>query len=806
MIESLLIDVRDAVRGMRRNPLFASGVAGTIGVGLGFLCSAFTVINGYLLKPFEIRDPHAIYELSWDSSNVRRHAFSIDEIQALRADLSVFSDVLGFSMFQITHDDAPLWGQVVTGNYFTALGIDPFLGRFLREDDAARPGERPVVVLAHETWTARFGADPSIIGRELRMGRGQYTVIGVAQQGFNGFDEAPIGFWVPVTMAEDFPTRNPYGPERPHMLLALARLKDDITPQAATAWFDVWVRQRMSALPVEDRPTLARVESRATRIPLTGRTLTLFSSILVAFALVLLIACANVANMMLARGVGRQREIAVRLSLGAKRSRIVRQLFVESVLLAGPAALVALGLVWATSRVVPALILNTWPSGLPPVRGMLAPMEPDIRVSVFLVLGAVAAAVFFGLLPAMHTSRTSLTRATRGEFGEGVRASRLRNGLVIAQVAACAVFLVIALGVLGELRRITDVDTRLDIDYVGDLRVPNEHRAAVAERLLRDPRVEGIAITWRPPLYGPLRNVLVTPAGSAEVITAGFTVVSPEFFDLFKLPLVRGRLFTRAEAMARADVAIISEATAARFWPDRDALGQEIALDQGNRNLPGTRGLGHTQVRVIGIARDAINGSLAAGFDPTCIYFPTHITAPDGVAMLVRARTDMRELRAAVADVTAAVREDAAFPIYPMRSIVGVQIWALQAFSSVVMLLGVIALVLAISGTYGVIAYLVMQRTREFGIRMALGASAAGIMRAVVRGALVLSAIGAAIGSALALGLFAVFAAVIEILPMFGVAPFVLATAVVLLATALAASVPSLRAARIDPAAALRAE
>lgn len=806
MIESLWFDVRDALRGIRHNPLFACGVAGTIGIGLGFLCSAFTVVNGYFLKPFDVRDPHALYELSWDSATVRRHAFDIDEVRTLREEKAVFADVIGFAALRITYDDAPFWGQVVTGNYFTMLGIEPFLGRFIREDDAPRAGERPVVVLSHDAWSARFAADPSIAGREIRLGRGSYTVIGVAAAGFGGFDDAPIGFWVPATMARDFPTRDPYAVERPKTLLVLARLRDGVKTDSATAWFDLWVRQRFSTAPGEERPALARVESRATRLPLTGRTLTMFTTVLAAFGLVLLIACANVANMMLARGVGRQREIAVRLSLGARRTRIVRQLLVESIVLAGPAAVVAIGLTWLTSRVVPAAIVRTWPSGLPPVQGMIAPMDADFRVSVFLVVMAVVAAVLFGLVPALQTTRTSLTRASRGEFGESVRMSRVRNGLVVAQVAACALFLVTALGILAELRELASVDTGLDLDHVTDLRVPVEHRTRMIERLLGDSRVEAIAATWRPPLYGPLRSVVVTPAGSNEVITAGFTVVSPNYFEIFRLPLVGGRLFTHEESVARADVALVSEATARRFWRGRDAIGQVIQLSAANRGNREASGLTHQQVVVVGIVQDAINGSLGAGIDSTCIYFPTHLAAPGELALLVRGRSTMRELGDAVADATAAVREDASFPIYPLRQIVGVQIWALQAFSSVVMVLAVIALVLALSGTYGVVAYVVMQRTREFGIRMALGATAAGIVRSVVKGALRLGAIGTCIGFALAAAMWSVLASVIEILPRFGVVPFLLGAVVVLIATGLAASVPSLRAARVDPAAALRSE
>ena len=260
-------------------------------------------------------------------------------------------------------------------------------------------------------------------------------------------------------MAREFPLVDPYGTARPSMLKVFAQSAPGVSDAEGRAWFDVWLKQRFSGARAEDVPILARVEPRGTRIPITPQTTTLFSAMVAAFGLVLLIACANAANMMLARGLGRQREIAVRLSLGARRSRVVRQLLMESVLLAVPAALVGLGLTFATARVVPALLLQTWPAGLPPIQTLVAPMDPDIRVVAFLILAAAAATVLFGLSPALQTTRTSLTRASRGEFGEGVRVSQVRNALVMAQIGACALFLVAAVGLLNELQRLADVDT-----------------------------------------------------------------------------------------------------------------------------------------------------------------------------------------------------------------------------------------------------------------------------------------------------------------------------------------------------------
>ena len=308
----------------------------------------------------------------------------------------------------------------------------------------------------------------------------------------------------------------------------LARIRVGVTAETARAWLDVWLKQRLAGARPEDAPILARVVPRGTRIPLTPKNTAFFSAVVTAFGLVLLIACANVANMMLARGLGRQREIAVRLSLGAARARVVRQLLIESLLCAVPAAVLGYGITYATGRVVPALLVWTWPEGLPPIQGMLAPMEPDARVVWFLTLTAMVSAICFGLSPALHTTNTSLTRAARGEFGERVRASRVRDALVVAQIAACALFLVTASALLNELNRISNMVRLVKVDDVADLRVDLQYRAAMVERLSADPRVASIVAVWRPPFYGPLPTLQMMPDGSSTEVTAGFMVASPD--------------------------------------------------------------------------------------------------------------------------------------------------------------------------------------------------------------------------------------------------------------------------------------
>jgi putative ABC transport system permease protein len=799
-------DVRYALRTFRRAPLFVCGVAGTIGIGLGFVCSAFTVVNAYLLKPYEFRDPHAIYELSWDTPSVRRNQFNLDEFLALRTEShGVFTDVAASTRFLIAQDGETTYGQLVTLNFFHMLGIQPFVGRMLRETDASKQGEGAVAVLSYDAWLARYGGDQSIVGREIRLASGRFTVIGVAQPGFNGLGDAAIGVFVPITMARDFPVSDPFAPIRPRNLTVLARLASRVSASQGRAWLGVWLKQRFVTAPVASTPA-TRMESRATRIPLTPVTIRLFSVTVGAFGLVLLIACANVANLMLARGLLRQREIAVRLSLGATRARIVRQLLIETALVCVPAASLALAFTYGVARVIPRVVLATWPAGLPPVAGLIAPMDPDGRVLVFLGLATVVAAGLFGLSPALQTTRTSLSRAATGEFGSTGRARGLRNALLVAQIAVCAMFLVTGAGLIGELRRLSDVRTGLDIDAVADVRVDRDYRQAFAARLAADPRIALVGATWRPPLYGPLPTLFGRPSGADTNVAIAFMVVSTEYFDVFRIPIVRGRGFTADEATAEAPVVLVSEATAARLWPSMNPIGETLDLGEGTQSAPGSRRPRQAHVRVIGITRDVTSGSIMDGVDRTCVYFPTSVAADEYMSLVARARGSIAELGEAVRDVTALVRQNAVFPVYPMRQVAGVQLWSMSALSSVVSLLALVAFLLAFSGTYAVVAYLVTQRTREFGIRMALGASASDVARAVIAHAARIGVLGGAIGGTIALGLSYLVAAIVEAVRPFGVAPLAAASAIVISASLVAAAVPSIRAGRVDPAAALRSE
>jgi putative ABC transport system permease protein len=400
-----------------------------------------------------------------------------------------------------------------------------------------------------------------------------------------------------------------------------------------------------------------------------------------------------------------------------------------------------------------------------------------------------------------------LAHASRGETSSDARGSRLRSGLVAMQIGACALFLVGAVGLLDESSRLANPQPNLSYERVSLIGVDPKVRAAVAARLASEAAVERVAVTWKPPLMGgPLPTTRVTASATNIAQNIGYTGVSPEYFRLFDIQIVRGRTFTTAEAAAGAAVALVSEATAAALWPGLDPLGQTLdvaAVPEGrsDRRLPRGR------VQVIGVTEDVVNGNIFAGIDASCVYFPTDVQPFTAMSLLVRARSDdVEALRSAVTTVVKEVAPEMPSQVLPMRTIVGLALWIFQAFSVAASLLGVVGLLFAYSGTHAVVSFLVVQRTREFGVRMALGASAWRIVWGMLVETSRTAAIGLAAGLAVTAGLMRLLRSSNSILPDFGARPFVVGAAIVLIAAAVAALLPLSGVARIDPAQALRTE
>jgi predicted permease len=807
-LESLVFDIRYALRGIRRSPLFACSVAATIGLGLGILCSGFTILNGYFLKPIDLPEARSLYELSWDTTSVTRHRFRLSDVEALRDDAPFFSGLATSADAVIMQDGVAKRGRLVSGNYFQVLRGSMQLGRTLTPADASAPGESRVVVLSNGLWRVQYGADPRIIGKEIVLRQGRFQVVGVAPAGFGVGEDIATSFWAPLTMARAFGVADPWGGSGESVLSVIVRLKDRSAEPQVRAWFDTWARQRFP----ESSGAAAvavRVEPKGDRIPFNRLTVTLLLLIVSAFALVLLIACANVTNLMLARGFGRQREIAVRLSLGARRLRVVRQLVIEGLVLGAPAALGGLALTYATARAFPSLIAGSIPTGLVPVREIMQPIDPDVRVISVLALAAVVAAVFVSFVPALRVTRANLVRASRGEAALDTRGSRLRTGLVALQIGACLLFIVAATGLIDESKRLANPRTGLSYELVSSVIVPPKMREPVAARLATDPAVERVAAAWRPPMAGPLRLVDVVASQSRIERAAGFMVVSPEYFPMFGVRIVSGRAFTKQEADDAAPVALVSETTAQTLWPGVDPLGQTLQLVPPRE--PAGSGVVRRQpdyasVRIIGVTQDVTSGLATDGTDTSLVYFGTGFRASGDLSLLVRARRDTAAVQAAVAAAVTAIDPDAAYQAPSMRELLGVQVWAFQAFSVTASLLGAIGLVLAFSGTYAVVAFLLAQRTREFGIRMAIGATVRQIVAGMMGETMRTASIGLGSGVVITFALARAFGGVIPIIPAFTLRTYSVGLLVVLAATATAALLPSLRVGRINPSSALRAE
>jgi predicted permease len=800
----MLSDIRYAIRGLRRSPLFAASVAATIGLGLGILCSAFIILDAWILKPVDLPDAKALYGLSWDTATVTRHRFTLDDVEDLRSAAPSLAGVTAGQEATVIVNDVPMTGLLVTGNHFDVLGARPALGRLLNQADATAPGERPVVVLSDGAWRVRYGADPSIVGKQIALGRQRFDVVGVTPPGFGLPSQDGVAFWAPLTMSRAFLPSDPWADRSTPSLFVVIRLGAGGTESQVRAWLDVWLHQRFPA-GSDSAPVAVRVESQATRVPpsATGRTLLVL--LMGVFSLVLLVACANVTNLLLARALGRQRELAVRLSLGATRWRIARQLTTESLALAVPAAAAGLAITIATGRMVPTLIAATVPSGLRPVEAMMLPIEPSVRVLTLLCIATVVSAVLVTLAPALRVTRANLVRASKGESALDTRRSRLRTGLVAMQIAACVLFIVGAMGLIDQSTRLANPDPRLHYENVSSVRVAPDLRVAVANRLRSDPAVEQVAAAWRPPLVSPLRPIGVVASGTRIEQNAGFMVVSPEYFRLFDIRIVRGRNFTELEGDENAPLVLVSEATARTLWPGLDPIGQTLELVPP-RTPASERRPAHTSVRVIGVVNDVVNGPLITGLDPTCIYFATGLRSPGELSVLVRGGTTGSPLKDAITEAVTTIQPDAPVQILALRDFVGFIAWAFQAFSATASILGIVGLVLAFSGTYAVVAFLVTQRTREFGIRMALGATVRQIVQAMLREMLGTASIGLAAGLAVALALGRAFSGTIPIIPAFSPGPYAIGTFIVVAATLVAALLPSLRAARIDPSKALRVD
>jgi predicted permease len=817
-IDTTVRDVAYAFREFRRAPLTALTIVSTVALGLGIVAVVFMFYSAMFLRADEVPNPDQLFE-------VRRPVapgagawvpFTRPDYDTVRSQTAVFTDAVAtLQGVSARVEGRAFTGTLVTGNFFQTLGVTAALGRALGPGDDERAGSQPVIVLSHRGWTTFFSGDSEVIGRTVQLNGHAYQVVGVMSAGFRGLALTPPDFWAPLGQLGQL-RQSAAGKEDAFAITVIGRLKPDVSAATATAALTAWAVSNPAFKEVAGRPKSILLQPSRGSLPISAlKGLRSFAPLFFAFGLILLIGCANVANLLLARGLARQREIGIRLSLGASRRLIVRQLLTESLLLAIASA--ACGLLVA--RVTFEATVRAARAVMPPELSeliSLAALAADWRVFLFLAAGAVVATALFGLLPAIQSTRVELVRTMRGEILRDSRPGRARNALIAAQVSASALLLIAAAVFLRGMLADAAAQPGLRTSDTIVLELSNEtRRAAMLQAVSGDSTVTRVGASWPFGIGGTLAEASSTttsalPGTSAARVPVEFKFASPEYFDVFDIALIDGRTFAAAERQPSAGVAVISETTARRIWPDGQAVGRAMTLDVFERK--GVERLNHANAvpllpmrtfTVVGVVRDARIGRGMFEMVDAGVYVPIDATAA-GTSLAMRVHGDPERVRQELIDRLTPV-DPAMGRITTVRSLAGMAGNVLAAASWIAAGLGVLALGLTVSGLFSVLSYVVARRTREIGVRMALGASRRRVAGLVLSQSLSPVGLGICAGAALAAliaGALLSTGAAREInglVRIFDPIAYVGSVAAIVVACAIAAVVPAVRASRIDP-------
>ena len=820
-LEQLGQDVRFGARQLRRNPGFSvlAGIALALAIGLN--AAIFTVFNGLLLRPLPARDAKHLVSLYSSIQGERvANTVSYPEYAYCRDQNTSFTTLAAYAGGRVlmTGAGSPgsatsewLQAKIVSASFFSLFGAVPATGRvFLQEEDQT-PGAHPVVMISYDLWQSRFGGDPATIGTTLTLNSLPYTIVGVAPRGFIGADPEVPDVWIPLAMSANVQSGPPLFEDRAAgWLVLLARLKPEVTIDAAQAEMQVIAARFHAADPASERkPTLLALPASFLTPSQQSETFPIAVLLMGAVVLVLLIACANVANLQLARGVARQKELGIRTALGGSRLRIVRQLLVESLLLSAIAGCAGLLLSSGAANLILAL---SHPSG---GRAMSLELSPDWRVALYLAAISLGSGIVSGLLPALRVSRQDPLHSMREESGAEAwrRGSNLRSMLVVGQVAL-SLFLLVAAGLLTRaLGKARTVELGFDSQSVAvlhpDLRVRNYDTARVVEfekrlsgRIAALPGVRSVSLARTVPLGTDFSQTSVFADDSAadparQAGTVNFNVVTHQFFDTLAITLVRGRSFTPAEVSAESHVAVVSESLARQLWPGGDAIGKRLR-----------RGRKSPLYEVVGVARDVRNVYLWAGSLPY-LYLPMiseNLDQYSDPAVIVRTSGDASALAHSLPRIVREMDPTVTSKASKLAENLEFWTWPSQLGARLAATLGLLALLLASVGIASITAFAATQRMREIGIRMALGAAPTAVLSLLLRQTGRLVAIGAAIGLAAAAAASRLLAQFLYGLSAMDAVAFAGTTILLVAATLAACYLPARRAARVDPLVALRYE
>lgn len=815
------MDLKHSVRMFRQNRGLTAAAVAAMALGIGANTAIFSVVNTVLLKPIPFPEPDRLVFFMNTSPNGSGAAASPAKYQHWRAQTGIVQDVAAFrsNTVNLTGGEFPEQIQCaqVTPDYFRLFGAQVLRGRTFTQEEGLPNGGR-VAVLSHGLWTRRFGNDPGVTGRTISLSGEPYVVIGIVGPGFDFRDFGPApDVWIPFQI-------DPNTTDQGHYFRTAGRLKPGVSLEQAKARMRIAADEYRRKFPAAMPPGMGfTVEPMREAMVSNVRPVLLV--LLGAVGLVLLIACANVANLLLARAVARRRELAIRAAIGAGRGRIVRQMLTESVLLSLAGAVVGLALGVVGIRAL--LMVNT--ANLPRVGLEGGLVSLDWRVLIFTVLLALITGLLFGLIPALHSSRPDLSATLKesgGRSGSGFRHNKARTVLVVTEVALAVVLLIGAALLIRTSVALRAVEPGFDAKNVLTMRMslsgPRFQQTAAVDRLVRDgterlrslPGIAFAATACCVPLeggYGLPFVIMGRPLTDGPFHGGGgWNTIAPGYFDVFKIRLLRGRDFTERDDAGAPPVVIINQAMARQFWPKADPLNDQIWIGKGVMKELAAE----TPRRIIGVVSDVRDGAL--NDDPGPIMYVPNAQVPDAMnalnveisplAWIVRTHGDPRAMSAAVQEQ---IRQVSGLPVSDVRTMdeVIARSTSRQRFNMLLMtVFAGVALALAAIGIYGLMSYSVQQRTQEIGIRLALGADTGDVQKMVVFQGVRLALAGVVIGLGGAFVLTRLIASF-----LFGVqerdpAVFITVPLLLSLVALVAVWLPALRATRVSPVTALRYE
>jgi putative ABC transport system permease protein len=817
-IGSLGRDFRIAFRRFRGNPGFVLTAVLSLAIGIGANAAIFTLVNAIIVRDLPYAEPENLYDLYMSSTGQQWNTLTYPDVRDVREAVAGVADAVTATQFTIVQAERSglsrlemLPAEMVNGDYFGGLGIRPALGRLLGPEDDVAPGAHPVVVLGWNYWQSAFSGDRGVVGRTIDLSGRPYTIIGVAPREFPGTLRGLVpAFFAPILMQRELGLADddPFTERSNHAIFSKIRLKPGVPRQAlesvlATLADDL--RKRGEWID-DSRFDLVQTSKILLFPPIDGFIRAAAWMMSGVVALVLLIACANLASFLLAKAVDRRREIAVQLSLGATRGTLIRQLLIETIVLSVVAGVAG---VLASVVAMRALVNADLPLPIP----ITLDLSPDRVVVMYSLLVSTVAGIAFGLAPALQSTRTNLAEVLRDETAGGGRRgrSRLRGVLVAVQVAVSLVLLLIAGLLLRSFQATQSIDPGFGAKPTAIVQLGlradrwNEDQGLafsdrLHDRFLEVPGVTGVAFTGRlhlDPLNTWNNNIIVdgvAPPPGADSWLVDWTPVTPDFFDVMGIRIVSGRAFNSTDRKDASPVAIVSQAMARQFWPGRDPVGETFRFRAGK------------EFTIVGVSSDAKVRNL--GEPPRAQYYRPFAQAyVSGFSVVANTSRDAEATAIQLANAAREMDSDV-FTWEPksMARHLATQLIARRLAAWIVSAFAVLALVLASIGLYGLVSYAVSQRRREVGIRMSLGAGRGAIIRLLLVDGLRLVVVGLFLGLAASFALARLLGGLLYGIRAIDAPTFTVVPLLLFGVAFTAAFVPALRATRLDPGSALRAD